>query len=110
MIQTPGNYLNTVEFKGGAADQTSSGTQNGVWYASGSAWGTVEIKKLDNDSNAVKEEVASSETQSATSQAQSGILSLPETGGFMNATLLIIAGLISIITGIVLTLMKKTKH
>jgi len=71
---------------------------------------TVEIKKPDNDSNAVKQEVASSETQSATSEAQSGILSLPKTGGFMNTILLIIAGLISIITGIALTLMKKTKH
>lgn len=39
-VVKPGNYSNTVEFKGVSTNQTASGTQSGVWFASGSAWGT----------------------------------------------------------------------
>ncbi|QAA30490.1 SpaA isopeptide-forming pilin-related protein [Clostridium manihotivorum] len=51
-VSKTGNYSNTVEFKSTDTDQTSSTNQNGVWYASGSAWGTgvsgsITVSKVD---------------------------------------------------------------
>ena len=58
-VVKPGDYSNTVEFKGTSIDQTSSGVQNGVWFASGSAWGTgisgsITIIKVDSKNAANK--------------------------------------------------------
>ncbi|WP_160669782.1 SpaA isopeptide-forming pilin-related protein [Clostridium sp. C8-1-8] len=56
-VSAAGNYSNTVEFKSTDTDQTSSTNQNGVWYASGSAWGTgvsgsINVVKVDaNDTS-----------------------------------------------------------
>ncbi|MDT8715087.1 hypothetical protein IAI10_00135 [Clostridium sp. 19966] len=54
-----GNYLNVVQFKGQSSDQSAQGTQNNVWFSSGSGWGTgtsgsITVSKVDSNDNTKK--------------------------------------------------------
>jgi uncharacterized repeat protein (TIGR01451 family) len=58
-VTSPGNYSNTVSFKGQKIDQDSSIGIRGVWFPKGSAWGTgvsgsITVSKVDVNNEASK--------------------------------------------------------